>query len=92
MTPDVTVTAQPVVSNRGEVEDTRLEAKNTKKIRGQRQGQPFRGQTLSRPKTGMLEVKAQDQGHSRKGSPKIKRKSPKKFFWLSPIYWCSRNF
>ena len=40
---------------RGGVEDTRLEAKakDTKKIRGQRQGQgqPFRGQTLSRPRT-----------------------------------------
>ena len=28
-----------------------------KKIRGQRQGQPFRGQTLSRPRAGMLEKK-----------------------------------
>ena len=37
---------------RGGVEDTRLEAKDTKKIRdqGQGQGQPFRGQTLSRPR------------------------------------------
>ena len=43
---------------RGGVEDTRLEAKakDTKKIRGQEQGQPFRGQTLSRPRTGMLEA------------------------------------
>ena len=43
--------------NRGGVEDTRLEAKakDTKKIRGQ--GQPFRGQNLSRPRTGMLEAK-----------------------------------
>ena len=49
---------------RGGVEDTRLEAKakDTKKIRGQGQGQPFRGQTLSRPRTGMLEAKAKDQG------------------------------
>ena len=39
-----------------------------KKIRGQ--GQPFRGQTLSRPRTGMLEAK--DQGHKRKCSPKKK--------------------
>ena len=56
----------------GGVEDTRLEAKakNTKKIRGQSQGQPFRGQTLSRPRTGMLEAK--DQGHSRKCSQKKK--------------------
>ena len=46
--------------SRGGVEDTRLEtkAKHTKKIRGQGQGQPFRGQTLSRPRTGMLEAKA----------------------------------
>ena len=44
---------------RGGVEDTRLDAKakDTKKIRGQSQGQPFRGQTLSRPRTGMLEAK-----------------------------------
>ena len=34
-----------------------------KKIRSQGQGQPFRGQTLSRPRTGMLEAKA--QGHKR---------------------------
>ena len=60
------------VSTRGGVEDTRLEtkAKDTKKIRGQ--GQPFRGQTLSRPRTGMLEAKAKDQGHKRKCSPKKK--------------------
>ena len=61
---------------RGGVEDTRLEAnakaKDTKKIRGQ--GQPFRGQTLSRPRTGMLEAKAKDQGHKRKCSPKKKKK------------------
>ena len=57
-------------NTRGGVEDTRLKAKDTKKIRGQ--GQPFRGQTLSRPRTGMLEVKANDQGHSRKCSRKKK--------------------
>ena len=43
-----------------------------KKIRGQGQGQPFRGQTLLRPRTGMLEAKAKDQGHKRKCSPKKK--------------------
>ena len=64
-----------VVTVRGGIEDTRLEAKDTKKILGQGQGQPFRGQTLSRPRTGMLEAK--DQGHRRKWSPK-KRSS--KFF------------
>ena len=56
------------VGTRGGVEDIRLEAKakDTKKIRGQGQGQPFRGQTFSRPRTGMLEAKAKDQGHSKK--------------------------
>ena len=56
--------------NRGGAEDTRLEAKAnyTKKIRGQ--GRPFRGQTLSRPRTGMLEAKAKNHGHSHKCSPK----------------------
>ena len=60
------------VKNRGGVEDTKLEAKakNTKKIRGQGQGQLFRRQTLSRPRTGMLEAKAKDQGHKSKCSPK----------------------
>ena len=60
------VNASYIVSCRGGVEDTRLEAKDTKNIQGQ--GQPFRGQTLSRPRTGMLEAK--DQGHKRKCSPK----------------------
>ena len=49
-----------------------------KKIQGQ--GQPFRGQTLSRPRTGMLEAK--DQGHKRKCSPK--KRSSQKFFKRSP--------
>ena len=63
---------QLTLLNRGGVEDTRLEvkAKDTKKIRGQGQGQPFRGQTLSRPRTGMLEAKAKNQGHKSKCSPK----------------------
>ena len=39
-----------------------IEAKDTKKIRGQGQGQPFRGDTLE----------AKDQGHKRKSSPKKK--------------------
>ena len=61
------------VITRGGVEDTRLEAraKDTKKIQGQ--GQPFRGQTLSKPRTGMLEAK--DQEHKRKCSPTKKRSS-----------------
>ena len=66
-----------MVKTRGGVEDTRLEAKakDTKKIRGQGQGQPFRGQTLSRPRTGMLEAKAKDQGHKAQMLSKIKRSS-----------------
>ena len=58
-----------------------------KKIRGQGQGQPFRGQTLSRPRTGMLEAKAKDRGHKRKCSPKKKKKKKRfsqKFFKRSP--------
>ena len=49
------------MANRVGVEDTRLEskAKNTKNIQGQ--GQPFRGRTLSKPRTGMLEAKDQGQ-------------------------------
>ena len=47
-------------------------------------GQPFRGQTLSRPRTGMLEAKAKDQGHKRKCSPKKKKRSSQKFFRRSP--------
>ena len=65
------------------MEDTRLEAKakDTKKIRGQGQRQLFRGQTLSRPRTGMLEAKAKDQGHKRKCSPKKKKKKIFKIFF-----------
>ena len=70
---------------RSGVEDIRLEAKakgkDTKKkiprLRP-RQGQPFRGQTLSRPRTRMLEKKAKDQGHKRKCSSK--KRSSKIFF------------
>ena len=71
-----------MVDDRGGVEDTKLDAKakDTKKIRGQKQ--PFRGQTLSRSRTGMLEAK--DQGHKRKCSPKKKKRSSQKFFRRSP--------
>ena len=67
--------------NRGGVEDKRLEAKakDTKKIRGQGQGHPFRGQALSRPRTEMLEAKAKDQGQKKKRSSlKFFRRSQKK--------------
>ena len=69
-----------MVLYRGGVEDTRPEAKakakDRKKIRGQGQGQeqPFRGQTLSRPRTGMLEAKAKDQGHKAQVLSKKKKK------------------
>ena len=66
------------VTNRAGVEDTRLEAKDTKKIRGQ--GQPFRGQTFSRPRTRMLEAMAKNQGYRRKCSPKTNKNSSKFFF------------
>ena len=69
-----------MISNRDGVEDTRLEAKDTKKIRGQGQGQPFRGQTLSRPRTGMLEAKAKDQGHEAQVLSKKKKKVFTKIF------------
>ena len=73
-----------ILISRGGVEDTRLEAKakDTKKIRGQ--GQPFRGQTLSRPRTGML--KAKDQGHKAQvlSKKKKKKRSSQKFFRRSP--------
>ena len=78
------------VTTRGGVENTRLEAKakakDTKKIRGQGQGQPFRGQTLSRPRTGMLEAKAKDQGHKAQvlSKKKKKKRSSQKFFRRSP--------
>ena len=75
------------MNTRGGVEDTRLEAKakakDTKKIRGQGQGQPFRGQTLSRPRTGMLEAKAKDQGHKAQVLSKKKKKKTKIFQAIS---------
>ena len=87
--------SQCAVLTRGEVEDTRLEAKakDTKKIRGQGQGQPFRGQTLSRPRTGMLEAKDTSASvlHKKKGlhknfsgDLKKKKRFSQKFFKRSP--------
>ena len=77
-------------------------ARTHKKIRGQ--GQPFRGQTRSRPRTGMLEAKARTQRGSdlkkKVFAPKICKFSGKfkcspgkkmssKFF--SQALWCSRR-
>ena len=85
---------KPNVAIRGGVEDTRLEAKakDTKKIRGQGQGQPFRGQTLSRPRKGMLEAKVKDQGHKRKCSPKKKKVITKIFQAISKKKGLHKNF
>ena len=60
---------------RGGVEDTRArgQGQGHKKNPWQGQGQPYQGQTLSRPRTGMLEAKAKDQGHKRKCSPNKKK-------------------
>ena len=58
---------------KGGVEDTRLEAKDTKKIRGQ-------GQTLSRPRTHTFEAK----DTSVSALQKKKKRSSQKFFKRSP--------
>ena len=82
-----TTNQETMFKGRGGVEDTRLEAKakDTKNIRGQGQGQPFRGQTLSRPRTGMLEAKAKDQGHKAQVLSKKKKRSSQKYFKRSPL-------
>ena len=55
-----------------------------KKIRGQGQGQPFRGQTLSRPRTGMLEAKViRTKDTSASALQKKKKRSSQKFFGRS---------
>ena len=59
---------------------SRPRPRTQKKIRGQGQGQPFRGQTLSRPRTGMLEAKAKDQGHKAQVLSKKKKKVFTKIF------------
>ena len=59
---------------------SRPRPRTQKKIRGQGQGQPFRGQTLSRPRTGMLEAKAKDQGHKAQVLSKKKKKGLHKNF------------
>ena len=56
-------------------EGSRPRPRTQKKIRGQ--VQLFREQTLSKPRTGMLEAKVKDQGHRRRCSQK---KGLQKFF------------
>ena len=65
-------------SSKGGVEDTRLEAKaeDTKKIRGRGQRQPFRGQTLSRPRTKNTSASVFQK--KKMCSQKFFRRSPKK--------------
>ena len=76
-------------TSRGGVEDTRLEAKakDTKKIRGQ--GQPFRGQTLSRPKTKDTGASVLQKNIFFRQSPK-KKIVPKKFLLVLELH--SRSF
>ena len=62
------------------VEDTRLEAKAKDTKQNPRPRTAFPRHTLSKPRTGMLEAKAKDQGHKRKCSPKIKKKGLHKNF------------
>ena len=80
--------------NRYGVEDTRLEAKakDTKKIRGQGQGQPFRGQTLSRPRTGMLEAKAKPKDTSASALQQKKNVFTKIFQAISKKKSLHKNF
>ena len=51
---------------RGQGEELRKNPRprTQKKIQGQGQAPTFRGQTRSRPRTGMVEAKAKDQGHN----------------------------
>ena len=81
-----------VLFTRSGVEDKRLEAKDTKKFRGQGQGQPFRGKALPRPRTGVLEAK--DTGASvlrKKLFQAISKKKSSKKFWLV-LEFGSRGF
>ena len=66
-----------LINSRGGVEDTRLEVKDTKQIRGLGQGQPYWRTDPLEAKTGMLEANAKDQGHKRKCS--LKKRSSKHF-------------
>ena len=68
----------------GGVEDTRLEAKDTKKIRGQGQGQPFRGQTLSRAKDRNARGPRPRTKDTSTSALQKKKRSSKNFFRRSP--------
>ena len=70
-----------IIIHRGGVEDTRLEAKDTKKIRGQGQRQSFRGQTLSRPRTKDTSTSAlqKKKGLHKKFSGDLRKQNKKVF-------------
>ena len=72
-------TCEPEVESR--TQGSRPRPKTEKKIRGQGQGQPFRGQTLSRQRTGMLQTKDTSASALQK---KKKKRSSQKFFRRSP--------
>ena len=86
------------VDNKGGVEDTTLEYKDTKKTRPRTQkknwgqGPIFGGQTISRPRTGMLEAKAKDQGHYvQVFSKKKKRSSDKNSLFFTKFQTMKKN-
>ena len=86
LVPLVVLTFLPEVESR--TQGSRPRPRTQKKIRGQGQGQPFRRQTLSRPRTGMLEAKdrnARGQGPETQAQILSKKKrSTQKFFKRSP--------
>ena len=77
---------KPEVESR--TQGSRPRPRTQKKI--QDQGQPFRGQTLSRPRTGMLEAK--DQGHSCKCTPKKKNVVKRSFSGNLQFIGVARTF
>ena len=64
--------------------------RHKKKSETKAKNRPFREQTLSRPRTRMLEAK--DQGHRRRCSPKKMKGLQKTFFRRSPKKKFSKNF
>ena len=70
-----------IVEVESRTQGSRQRPRTQKKIRGQ--GQPFQGQTLSRPRTGMLEAKdrnARGQGQGPRTQAQVLSKKKKKVF------------
>ena len=86
VTLQISINIRCFVPNRGVVEDTRLEAKDTKKFRGQGQGQ-----TLSRPRTKDTgaSVLQKKEGLQKKFSSDLKKKVFKNFFQTKKVF---KNF